>query len=222
MEHRFGWLGCPLGVTGACGICSYLTVCRFSWVLCCPDAVGAGCAWVVSVVSVGLLLSHPVVCIRFGLNCVCLTTTRPSGHISRPSQVGFSHSYLCSINENLWWCTVVGINSTLECSHLVTHLNKELCWIYGLSYQIKEPSFSQQPYYASLGDCLKEGPQWVNCVVLITTLLQHCTFQEYVFNGQSLTTMLASSRLSSGQDMGFCGLRMAKLESSYHNLLSSG
>ena len=88
--------------------------------------------------------------------------TRPSGHISRPSQVGFSHSYLCSINEDLWWCSEVGINSTSECSHLVTDLNKELCWIYGLSYQIKESSFSQKLYYASLGDRLKEGPQWVN------------------------------------------------------------
>ena len=55
--------------------------------------------------------------------------TCPSGHISRPSQVGFSHSYLRSINEDLWWCSVVGINSTLECSHLVTDLNKELCWM---------------------------------------------------------------------------------------------
>ena len=83
--------------------------------------------------------------------------TRPSGHISRPSQVGFSHGCLCSINEDLWWCSVVGINSTWECSHLVTDLNRELCWIYGLSYQIKESSFSQKLYYASLGDRLKEG-----------------------------------------------------------------
>ena len=137
--------------------------------------------------------------------------TRLSGHISRPSQVGFSHSYLCSINEDLWWCPVVGINSTWECSHLVTDLNKESCWIYGLSYQIKQSSFSQKLYYASL-----------NCVILITTLLQHCTFQEYVFNGQSLATMLASSWWSSGQDMGCCGLGMANSESGYDNLLSSG
>ena len=93
--------------------------------------------------------------------------TRPSGHISRPSQVGFSNSYLCSINEDLWWCSVVEINSTLECSHLMTDLNKKLCWIYGLSYQIKESSFSQKLYRASLRDRLKEGLQWVNCVVLI-------------------------------------------------------
>ena len=148
--------------------------------------------------------------------------TRPSGHISRPSQVGFSNSYLCSINEDLWWCSVVEINSTLECSHLMTDLNKKLCWIYGLSYQIKESSFSQKLYHASLRDRLKEGLQWVNYVVLITTLLQHYTFQEYVFNGQSLATMLASSRWSSGQDMGFYGLGMANSKSGYHNLLSSG
>ena len=143
--------------------------------------------------------------------------TRPSGHISSPSQVGFSHSYLCSINKVLWWCSVVGINSTWECRQLVTDLNKELYWIYGLSYQIKESSLSQQLYYASLGDRPKEGHQWVNCVVLITTLLQHCIFQEYVFNGQSLAKMLASSRWSLGQNMGFCGLGMANSEWGYHN-----
>ena len=148
--------------------------------------------------------------------------TRPSGHISRPSQVGFSHSYLCSINKVLWWCSAVGINSTWKCRQLVIDLNKELYWVYGLSYQIKESSFSQKLYYASLGDRLKEGPQQVNCVVLITTLLHHCTFHEYVFNGQSLATMLACSRWSSGQHMGFCGLGMANSEPGYHNILSSG
>ena len=148
--------------------------------------------------------------------------TRPSGHISLPTQLGFSYSYLCSINKVLWWCSVVEINSTWECRQLVTDLNKKLYWIYGLSYQIKQSSFSQKLYYASLGDRLKEGPQWVNCVVLITTLLQHCTFQEYVFNGQSLATILTSSRWSSGQNIGFCGLGMANSESGYHNFLSSG
>ena len=83
--------------------------------------------------------------------------------------------------------------------------DKELCWISGHSYQIIESSFSQKFYYASLRDRLKESLQWVNCVVLITTLLQHCAFQEYVLNCQSLATMLASSWWSSGQDMGFCG-----------------
>ena len=67
----------------------------------------------------------------------------------------------------------------------------ELYWIYSHSYQIIESSFYQKLFYASLWDRLKEGPQWVNCVVLIKTLLQHCTFQEYVLN--CLATMLASS-----------------------------
>ena len=35
----------------------------------------------------------------FELECLCLTTIRPSGHISRPSQVGFSHSCLCSASD---------------------------------------------------------------------------------------------------------------------------
>ena len=148
--------------------------------------------------------------------------TRPSGHISRPSQVGFSNSCLCSINEFQWWCSVVGINSTWECRQLVTDLNKDLYWIYSYSYRIIESSFSQKFYYASSRDRLKEGPQWVNCAVLITTLLQHCVFQEYVFNSQSLATMLASSWWSSGQDMRFCGFGMANSESGYDNLLSSG
>ena len=50
--------------------------------------------------------------------------TRPSGHISRPSQVGFSHRCLRSINEFWWRCSVVGINSTWECRQLVTDLIK--------------------------------------------------------------------------------------------------
>ena len=116
----------------------------------------------------------------------------------------------------------MGINSTWECRQLVTDLNKELYWIHSHSYQIIESSFSQKFYHASLRDRLKEGPQWVNCVVLITTLLQHCAFQEYLFNGQSLATMLASSWWSSGQDIGFCGFGMANSESGYHNLLSFG
>ena len=91
--------------------------------------------------------SDVTVCIFSGLVTIWIglhlfnDDTRPSGHISRPSQVGFSHSCLCSINEVQWWCSVVGINSTWECHHLVTDLNKELYWIYGHSYQIKESSF---------------------------------------------------------------------------------
>ena len=97
--------------------------------------------------------------------------------------------------------------------------DKELCWISGHSYQIIESSFSQKFYYAGLRDGRKEGPQLVNYVVLITTLLQHCTFQEYVLNCQSPATILASSWWSSGQDIGFCGLGMANSYSGYHNLL---
>ena len=85
-------------------------------------------------------------------------------------------------------------------------LDKDLCWISGHSYQILESSFSQKFYYASFRDRLKEGPQWVNRVVHITTLLQHCTFQEYLLNCQSLATMLASCWWSSRQDMGFVAL----------------
>ena len=104
----------------------------------------------------------------------------------------------------------------------MTDLNNELYCIYSHSYQIIDSSFSQKFYYASLRDRHKEGPQWLNGVILITILLQHCAFQEYVFNGQSLATILASSWWSSGQDMGFCGFGMANSESGYHNLFSSG
>ena len=85
--------------------------------------------------------------------------TRSSGRISRPSQVGFSHSCLCSINEFPSWCSVVGINSTLECRQLVTNLNEELYWIYGHSYQLIDSSFFQKLFNASLRDRLKGGPQ---------------------------------------------------------------
>ena len=84
-----------------------------------------------------------------------------------------------------------------------------LFWIYVHSYQIKESSFSQKLDYASLRDCLEEGPQWVISVVFITILLKHCTLQEHVFDSKSLATMLASCRWSSGQYMGLCGFGVA-------------
>ena len=43
-----------------------------------------------------------------------------------------------------------------------------------------------------------------------------------MLNGQCLTTMVTSSRRSSGQDMGFGGLRMANSKSGDYNLFSSG
>ena len=115
----------------------------------------------------------------------------------------------------------MGINSTWQCRQLVTDLNKELYWIYGLSYPIKEPSFSQKLYNASLGDRLKEGPQWVNCVVLIMTLLQHYIPGVCVQRLESGKNA-AKQPVVLGQKMGFCGLGMANSESGYHNLLSSG
>ena len=69
--------------------------------------------------------------------------------------------------------------------------NDVLYWIYGLSYQIKESSFSQELDYASLGNRFKEGPQWFSCVVFITNLLWHSTLQEHVRN-----TMQASGIVS--------------------------
>ena len=91
----------------------------------------------------------------------------------------------------------VGVNSCSESRQLVTHSNKDLFWIYGHLYQIKESNFSQKLYDASLSNRLKDGPQWVSCVVFITTLLWHCTLQEHVFNGHSVARMLASCQWSS-------------------------
>ena len=48
------------------------------------------------------------------------------------------------------------------------------------SYEVEETRFQQDFYNASLEDSI----QWVNCVVLITTFLQHCTIQEHMVNGQ--------------------------------------
>ena len=41
-------------------------------------------------------------------------------------------------------------------------------------------------------------------------------------NGQCLTTVVTTSRRSSGQDMGFGGLGMANSKSGDYNLFSSG
>ena len=40
----------------------------------------------------------------------------------------------------------------------MTDLKKDLCWIYGLSYQIKESSLYQKLYYESLWNRLREVP----------------------------------------------------------------
>ena len=70
-----------------------------------------------------------------------------------------------------------------------------------MSYQTEESHFSQEFHYASLGNCLEDGIQWVRCVVFITTFLWHCTLQEHMVNGQCLTTVVTSSRRSLGQDI---------------------
>ena len=47
----------------------------------------------------------------------------------------------------------------LKFRKFVTDSNNELYWIYGPSYQIKEPSFSQNLYQASPDNRLTEHPQ---------------------------------------------------------------
>ena len=71
-------------------------------------------------------LSHMPLCISMvsGVHVLdrnSLTTTRPSAYISPLSQVGFPHSYLCSIKSG-----VVGINSSWKFRQLVTDFRKEL------------------------------------------------------------------------------------------------
>ena len=39
------------------------------------------------------------------------------------------------------------------------------------SLQMEGTRFSQEFHYASLGNCLEEGIQWVSCVVFVTTFL---------------------------------------------------
>ena len=66
------------------------------------------------------------------------------------------------------------------------------------------------------------GLQIISSVVFIPNFLQSCTFQEHVVNGQRLSTMMASSGRSSGQDMGLRILGMTNSKQGDDNLLSSG
>ena len=95
----------------------------------------------------------------FELECLCLTTIRPSGHISRPSQVGFPiAAYALQVILRVPCCEVMGVNSTSEFHQLVIYSNKKLYWIYGYSYQKTESSFSQKLYHTNIGNRLKEAP----------------------------------------------------------------
>ena len=85
----------------------------------------------------------------------------------------------------------------------------ELLSMFDRSYQIEESCFSLDFHYASLGICPKQSIQWVSGVVFVTTFLTNCTFKEHMVNDQCLTTMVASSRGSTGQDMGLDGPGMA-------------
>ena len=135
--------------------------------------------------------------------------TRPSGHISCPTQVNVSQSCFNYLNK------LLKLNYIVQVWRLVS---KSI-----VSYQIEESHFSQEFHYACLGNCLEEGIQWVSCVVFITTFLYHCTFQEHMINAECLTTVggLTSSGWSSRQDMGLGGLGMASSKSVDYNLFSN-
>ena len=82
--------------------------------------------------------------------------TRPSGHISRPTQVNVSQSCFNSLSK------LLKLNYIVQVWGLVEII---------VSYQIEESHSSREFHYASLGNCLEEGYQWVSCVVFITTFL---------------------------------------------------
>ena len=132
-----------------------------------------------------------------------LLSCKPWGSSQRRSW----RSLLCSIHD-VKNCISLGIVQVRDCIERLT--------------ESEESRFLQEFYNASLRSCLKESIQWVRCVAFVTTFLQQCTLQEHMVNSQGLTTMVTSSRGSTGQDMGLGGLGMANSKSGNYNLLSSG
>ena len=119
---------------------------------------------------------------------------------------------------------VMGVYSGSESYQSATYLNKELFWMHGPSYPIKEPSFSQKLNYGSPGIVSQRVP--VSQLYSTHKFITICCSTAHIrsmcsMDGQSLATVLASCRLSSGQDMGLCGLCVANSNSCYYIITSS-
>ena len=105
----------------------------------------------------------------------------------------------------LYW-PMVATTTNLRLQLQRTDLNEECHWIFGRSYQIEGSGLSQNFHCASLGSRLIKFSQWLSHVIFITTSPKHCTPQRRIVDGQYLTTMVASSHRSSGQDIGLVAL----------------
>ena len=95
-------------------------------------------------------------CVWIGLD-LFNDDTRPSGHISRPTQVNVSQNCFHSLNN--YSSPIILYSLGASWSQQIT------------SYQIEESRFSQEFHYAGLRNCLEESIQRVNCVIFITTFL---------------------------------------------------
>ena len=100
--------------------------------------------------------------------------TCPSGHISRPTQVNVSQSCLHSLNKLLKAYLIFQIWELVEVNkfhQIGGDSSDELFRMSDHSYQIEESCFSLEFHYASLKNYLKEGIQWVSCIVFVMAFL---------------------------------------------------
>ena len=94
--------------------------------------------------------------------------TCPSGHISRPAHVNVYQNCLHSLNKLLKHYYIVqawGLDEVNKFHQIGGDSSDELYRMSDHSYHIEESRFSQEFHYARLGNCLKEGIQWVSSVV---------------------------------------------------------
>ena len=110
----------------------------------------------------------------FRLDWICLTTTRPSGHISGPTQVNvyqscFNSLYkLHKLNYIVQVCGLIEVNCVTSERRILLLAGIPLCMSRELS---------------------RRGFQWDSCVVFDTTFLYHCTLQEHMVNAECLTLL---------------------------------
>ena len=124
-----------------------------------------------------------------------------------PTYCIYIYIYTCiSAFTKFYWlfCQVTGILIQVQfclCSLLDIHSNVESHWIFDQSYLIDVTSFSQTSIMQALGIVSKRV-----CNESSVSYSWRHSLKEHVVKGQCLTTMLASSRRSSEQNMEFVAL----------------
>ena len=131
--------------------------------------------------------------------------TCPSGHISRPTQVNVSQSCFNSLNILLKLNYIVQVWGLVEVNCIIS--DRRIPLLVGIPL-CKSRELSRRGYSMSQ-----------LCSIHHDIPVALHTPGAY---GQCLTTMVTSSRWSSGQDRGLNGLCMADSKSGDYNLFSSG